>query len=121
MKFLTPIILVCLVLAGSAHAQSPVAKGGPQAKLTVTPKRVDAGETFTLSARGFSPNASVIVWFAITGQDPYGSYSPLYPTTAAGTFSIPFTFEQCGSGSTDLTLTLMDSFGVSASARLTLC
>ena len=95
--------------------------------LSISPTHVVAQERFTLTATGFHPNATSTVLFAITGQAPYGSYTPFYPITADGSFSIPFVFAECrktdtGSDVTvDLTLTFVDSFGVRASAPLTLC
>lgn len=114
------IIAAVLALAGTAQAAPPTDKGAP-AKLSITPKRVDAQERFTLNARGFTPGASVVVLFAITGQEPYGSVSPPTLVLADGTYSLPFVFEACGNSPDDLTLTLVDSSGVSASARLVLC
>lgn len=92
-----------------------------QPSLTITPGRVVAEERFTLTASGFHPNASVVVLFAITGQQPYNTYTPFDPTNADGTFSIPIVFGACGTGTTNLTITLVDSFGVHASAPLVLC
>lgn len=114
------IIVAVLALAGTAQAAPPSVKGAP-AKLSITPKRVTAGERFTLSARGFTPNASVTILFAITGQAPYGSVSPPTLVLADGTYSLPIVYEACGNSSDDLTITLLDSFGIQASARIVLC
>jgi hypothetical protein len=114
------IIAAVLALAGTAQAAPPTTAGAP-AKLTITPKRVDAGERFTLSARGFTPGASVTILFAITGQAPYASYTPPTVIAADGSYSLPFVFETCGNSPDNLTITLVDALGVSASARLVLC
>lgn len=119
------ILALALTLVGAAEAQAQ--KDTLKPKLSITPKRVDAEERFTLNARGFNPNASVIVLFAIAGEEPYGTYTPPLPTTAEGTYSIPFVFAQCrqqdtgGDVTVDLTITLVDSFGVQDSAPLVLC
>lgn len=114
------IIAAVLALAGTAQAAPPSVKGAP-AKLSITPKRVAAGERFTLNARGFTPGASVTILFAITGQAPYGSVSPPTLVLADGTYSLPVVYAECGNSPDDLTITLVDSFGVSASARIILC
>jgi hypothetical protein len=92
-----------------------------QPSLSISPTHVGAGEQFTLIGRGFHPSTSTIVSFAITGQTPYAYYIPYYGTFEDGSFTIPFVFAACGNSPDDLTITLIDSFGVHASARLTLC
>lgn len=92
-----------------------------QPTASISPTAVGADEQFRLNATGFHANASVVVYFAITGQAPYGTYVPFNPTSADGTFTIPFVFLTCGNSPDDLTLTLVDSYGVHASARMTLC
>ncbi len=95
--------------------------------LSSSPAAVTAGERFTLTATGFHADAHSTVSFAITGQSPYSSYVPYYPTDANGSFVITFVFAECRKTDTgnevsvDLTLTFTDSFGVHASTRVTLC
>ena len=98
-----------------------------QPTASISPTHVVADEPFWLTVTGFHPNASTTIYFAITGEAPYASYTPFYPTLADGSFSIPFVYAACrqidtgGDVTVDLTFTLVDSFGVHASAPLTLC
>lgn len=116
--------------SGSSFASLPEcarAREVFQPTLSINPESVGADEQFTLTATGFHADASLIVLFAITGQAPYGTYTPFYPTAANGSFSIPFVFAACrqidtgGDVTVGLTLTLVDSYGVHASAEMTLC
>jgi len=89
--------------------------------LTITPDAVDALEVFVVSGEGFHKNQQdepAVLSFAITGSEPWLRLG--VGLKADGTFSHPAQFSGCGSVS-DLTLTLTDSSGVHASARLTLC
>lgn len=98
-----------------------------QPTASISPAQVGAQERFTLTVSGFHANASSRIYFAITGEGPYWFYEPFYPTTAEGSFEIIFVFEACrqidtgGDVTVDLTLTFVDSYGVHASAELTLC
>lgn len=95
--------------------------------LTISPTHVGANERFTLTASGFHANAAVTVYFAITGEAPYASSAMALQTSADGSWTVPFVYAACrqidtgGDVTVDLTLTLTDSFGVHASASLTLC
>lgn len=113
------IITLALSLIGVAEAQAQ--RDTLKPRLSISPKRVQAGERFTLTARGFSPSATVTVLFAISGQAPYGSYAPPTGTLADGSYSLPFVFETCGNSPDALTITLVDAFGVQDSAPLVLC
>lgn len=95
--------------------------------LEISPTHVGADEQFSLIARGFHPSTTSTVFFAIAGEAPYGSYVPFYSIEEDGSFFIPFVFAACRLTDTgqevpvDLTITFVDSFGVHASAGLTLC
>jgi hypothetical protein len=116
---------------GWATAQS--ATGGSFASMTectrarevfrptlTAPAAVTAGETFIAQGVGFHPSTSATFSIAVTGQNPY--YSVGAQTNADGTFIGIITFSGCGSAPPyDLTLTVTDSYGVHASAQMTLC
>jgi hypothetical protein len=90
--------------------------------LTISPSVVTAGQLFIVSGTGFHPSTTGTLYFAVTGQEPY--FSTGVVTNTDGSVIVIFSqgFSGCGSAPPyDLTLTVTDSYGVHASAQMTLC
>jgi hypothetical protein len=91
-----------------------------QPSLSIDPDAVGALETTIVTGQGFHASDTGTLSIAVTGQDPYFSF-PLVGNED-GSFIIIMRFTGCGFAPPyDLTLTLTDSFGVHASAQMTLC
>jgi hypothetical protein len=88
--------------------------------LTISPDAVTALEPFLIVGQGFHASTTATVSIAVTGQSPYTSFDGV--TNADGSFYAIARFSGCGTEYPyDLTLTVTDSFGVHASAWMTLC
>ena len=88
--------------------------------LMVEPQAVTAEQTFTVDGAGFHASTGATLAIAVTGQPPYYT-APIF-TAADGSFSVSTYFTGCGTSPPyELTVTVTDSYGVHASARMTLC
>lgn len=106
----------------SSLAECAGSRGVFAPSVTITPSAVTAGQLFLVSGAGFHASTSATLTFAVTGQAPY--YSVQGITNADGSLLFIFSsgFSGCGVAPPyDLTLTVTDSFGVHASAQMTLC
>jgi hypothetical protein len=91
-----------------------------QPTLSINPTAVGANQRFTVTALGFHSSAQATLYVAVTGSPPYFNLSGA--TDASGNVVVTTQFTGCGAQFPyDITLTFVDSSGVHASARLTLC
>lgn len=81
---------------------------------------VQAEEFFLLLGRGFHASAEATLYFAETGYESYFSVTTVTGEDGSTLFAIRFS--GCGEFPPyDITLTLVDSFGVHAATEITLC